>query len=112
LSKFEADVAAAENEKVFGESGELHEGLVGEIGNVFDAGDRGDAGAAADVDENFLAFEEVVYHLELMRSDKTGVAAIEAKVGALIDLFLLAAAEAEDDFVFLGDDFGEIDADV
>ena len=47
-----------------------------------------------------------------MRSDKTRVVPIEAKVGAFIDLFLLAAAETEDDFVFLGNDFCKINADV
>jgi hypothetical protein len=47
-----------------------------------------------------------------MGSDKPGVAAIEAEVGALIHLFLLATAEAEDDFIFLSDDLGEIDGDV
>src|SRR5207245_3859345 len=33
-------------------------------------------------------------------------------VGALVDLSLLAAPEAEDHFIFLGDDFGEIDIDI
>src|SRR5260370_16622759 len=47
-----------------------------------------------------------------MRPNETGVAAMETKVGALIDLFLLAAAKAENDFVFLGNNFCEIDADV
>ncbi len=47
-----------------------------------------------------------------MRAGKMGMAAIEAKVGALVDLFLLATAKTENDFIFLGDNFGEIDADV
>src|SRR5260370_36923475 len=47
-----------------------------------------------------------------MRPNETGVAAMETKVGALIDLFLLAAAKAENDFVFLGNNPRKIDADV
>src|SRR6266852_9723274 len=45
-----------------------------------------------------------------MRADKTGVAAIETQVGALIDLLLLSGAKAKNDFVFLGNDLGEINA--
>src|SRR6266702_6172141 len=47
-----------------------------------------------------------------MRVNKSGVAAMEAEVGAPVDLLLLAAAKTENDFIFLSDNFGEIDADV
>src|SRR5260370_29883581 len=47
-----------------------------------------------------------------MRADKTGVAAIQTQVGALIDLLLLSGAKAKNDFVFLGNDLGEINAHV
>src|SRR5258708_12727560 len=40
------------------------------------------------------------------------MAGIEAKIGALVNLPLLAAAKTENDFVFLSNNFGEIDADV
>jgi hypothetical protein len=56
LPKFEANVTTSENEEVFGESGELHNGLVGEIGGGIEAGDGRYAWAAAGVDEDFLAF--------------------------------------------------------
>src|SRR5207249_9844099 len=46
-----------------------------------------------------------------MRANKSGVATMEAKVGAVVDLFLLATAKTEDHFVFLRDNFGQIDAD-
>src|SRR5260370_2141737 len=47
-----------------------------------------------------------------MCAGKTGVAAIQTQIGALIDLLLLSAAKAEDDFVFLGNDLGKINAHV
>src|SRR6266436_4496297 len=47
-----------------------------------------------------------------MRADKTGMAAMESKMGALIDLLLLSGAKAKNDFVFLGNDLGEINAHV
>src|SRR6266849_8437075 len=45
-----------------------------------------------------------------MRADKTGVAAMGSKIGALIDLLLLSGAKAKNDFVFLGNYLGEINA--
>src|SRR5258708_511601 len=47
-----------------------------------------------------------------MRADKTGMAAMESKMGALIDLLLLSGAKAKNDFVFLANDLGEINAHV
>src|SRR6266702_6405837 len=47
-----------------------------------------------------------------MRANKSGVAAMEAEVGAPVDLLLLAAAKTENDFIFLSDNFGEINVDV
>ena len=112
LSKFEADIATAEDEEMFGNGSELHDGFVGEIGNGIQAGERGNVWAAAGVDEDFFAFEQIVSNSELMRANKTCAATIEAKIGAFVDLFLLVAAKAEDDFVLLSDDFGEINADI
>jgi hypothetical protein len=109
LSEFKADVAAAENEQVIGNGSELHDGLVGEIRDIFEAGNRWNVWVAAGVDEDFFTFEEIIANLELMRGQKTCGCTIEAEAGALIHLLLLAGAKAENDFVFLGDDFGEID---
>src|SRR5205814_8384185 len=53
LSKFQADVATAENEEMLGESHELHSGLVGEIRDSIEARDRRSGRAAASVDEDF-----------------------------------------------------------
>src|SRR5256885_16121960 len=112
LSKFQADIAGAENEEMFGENRELHDGLIGEIRDGIQAGDRGNVRAATGVDENLFAFEQVIAYLELMGANKTGVAAMETKVGAFVDLLLLAAAKTENHFLLLGNDFCEIDADV
>src|SRR6267378_6129741 len=112
LSKFEADVAAAEDQEMFGNGGEPHNGFVGEIGHGFEAENQWDIRAATGVDENPFAFEEILADFELMRGDKTRVAAMKAKFGAFVYLFLLAATETQDDFVFLSDNFGEINADV
>src|SRR5882672_2849998 len=112
LAEFEADVATAEDQEMFGNGGEPHDGFVGEIGNGFETENQWDTRTATGVDENPFAFEGILADLELMRRDKTRVAAIKAKFGALVYLFLLAATEAQDHLVFLSDDFGEIDADV
>src|SRR5256885_16970675 len=97
---------------MFGENRELHDGLIGEIRDGIQAGDRGNVRAATGVDENLFAFEQVIAYLELMGANKTGVAAMETKVGAFVDLLLLAAAKTENHFLLLGNDFCEIDADV
>ncbi len=47
-----------------------------------------------------------------MRGDEACLTTIQTKVGALVDLPLQVAAKTENDFVFLSDDFGEIDADI
>jgi len=86
---------------MLGESHELHSGLVGEIRDSIEARDRRSGRAAASVDEDFFAFGQIISDLELMRGNKTSMAVIEAKVGALVDLFLPTAAKAENDFVFL-----------
>ena len=112
LSKFHANVATAENEEMLRQSGELHNGFVGEKWRVIETRDRRNTRAAAGIDENFLAFESVITNLELMGANKAGMAAMEPKVRAFVYLFLLAAAKTEHDFIFLGDDFGEINADV
>src|SRR5260370_11870135 len=95
-----------------GKSRELHDGLVREIRDGVQAGNRRNVGAAAGVDENLFAFEQCVSNLKLMRGNKTGVASMETKVSALVDLFLRAAAKTENDFVFLSNNPGEIDADI
>src|SRR5438552_1640072 len=95
-----------------GKNRELHSGFVGEIGDGVEAGQCRNRRAAAGIDENFFAFEQFVTDLKLMRANKSGVATMEAKVRALVDLLLLATAKAEDHFVFLHDNFGEIDADI
>src|SRR2546430_17636352 len=95
-----------------GERHVLHSGLVGEIRGSIEARDRRSGRAAASVDEDFFAFGQIISDLELMRGNKTSMAVIEAKVGALVDLFLPTAAKAENDFVFLRNNFGEIDADI
>ena len=110
LAKFEADVAASEDEKVIGNSGELHERFVGQVRHAIETGNRRNAGAAADIDENFFAFEQFGADLELVRGNETRVVTIKPQVGALIHLLLPAAAKAKDDFVLLSDDFGEVDA--
>src|SRR5882762_1432658 len=112
LSEFEADVATAEDQEMFGNSSEPHDGFVGDIGNGFEAENQWDTRAATGVDENLFTFERIFADLELVRGDKTRVAAMKAKFGALVYLFLLSGAEAPDDFVFLGDNFGEINGDV
>src|SRR5437870_6855451 len=112
LSKFEPDVTATEDQEVFGNGSEPHDGFVGEIGNGFEADNQRDTRAGTGVDENLFAFKGILADLELMCRDKTRVAAIKAKFGALVYLFLLAVTETHDDFVFLGDDFCEIGADV
>src|SRR6266436_1259632 len=43
-----------------------------------------------------------------MRADKTRVSAMKSKVGALIDLLLLSAAKAENDFIFLSNNLRKI----
>src|SRR5256885_5511683 len=95
-----------------GKNRELHSGFVGEIGDGVEAGQCRNRRAAAGIDENFFAFEQCVTDLKLMRANKSGVATMEAKVRALVDLLLLATAKAENDFVFLRHNFGQIDADI
>src|SRR2546429_6690170 len=112
LPKFQADVAGSENQEVFGEGRELHDGFVGEIRDGIQAGDRRNSRMAAGVDENLFAFEQIIANLELMRANKTSVAAMKTKVSAFVDLFLLAAAKTEYHFVLLGNDLGELYADV
>jgi hypothetical protein len=112
LPKFQADVATSENQQMVRQSRELHDGFVGEIRDGIQAGYRRNVWAAAGVDENLFAFEQIIANLELVRANKTGVAAMETKAGALVDLLLLAAAKAENDFVFLSNNLGEIHANV
>src|SRR5206468_6437047 len=83
-----------------------------EIGNALEAENQRDTRTATGVDENPVTFEGILADHELMRGDKTRVAAMKAKFGALVYLFLLAATETQDHFVFLSDDFGKIGADV
>src|SRR6266403_3974426 len=47
-----------------------------------------------------------------MRANKTGMAAVETEVGALVDLLLLTPAKAENHFVLLGNNFRKISADI
>src|SRR5258708_59178 len=97
---------------MFGYGCQLHEGFVGQIRHGNETRNCRDIWTTARIDEKLFAFEQIVSDFELMRVDKTGVAAIETKVGAFVDLFLLTTAKTQNDFIFLGDNFGEIDADV
>ena len=112
LPEFQADVTASENEEVFGKSGELQDGFAREIRDTIEAGDRRNTRAATGVDEDLFALKQVIRNPELMRANKSCVPPMEAKVGTLIDLFLLSTSEVQDDLVFLGNDFGEIGGDV
>src|SRR5204862_6560795 len=60
----------------------------------------------------FFAFKQFAVKLEFMRVNESGVVTMEAKVGAVVDLVLLATAKTEDHFVFLRDNFEQIDADI
>src|SRR5260370_2368255 len=87
-------------------------GIVREIRDGIQSGNRVNVGAAAGVDENVFAFEQVIANLKLMRANKSGAASMETKVSAPVDAFLQAATKTENDFVFLSNNPGEIDADV
>ena len=78
-----------------GKNRELHSGFVGEIGDGVEAGQCRNRRAAAGIDENFFAFEQFVTDLKLMRANKSGVATMEAKFGALVDLFLLLGVSGD-----------------
>jgi hypothetical protein len=112
LAEFEADVTTTEHEQVLRHSCELHDAFVGEIGDGLEAGDLRNRGTTAGIDEDFVAFEQVVADSDLMRRDEPAMTAIEAQSRALLDLVFLAAAKAEYDGVFLRDDLRKVDADV
>ena len=86
--------------------------LGGEVTGGGEAGNVGNAGAAAGVDEDFVAFERFIVHGEGVRAGEARMSAIEMHLGAGGDLLFLALAKAEHPFVLLGDDFGKVHGDV
>src|SRR5262249_28897174 len=111
LPELQADVSGSENKKMLRHFRQLHHGFVGEIGDFVQPGNCRNGGAPAYVDEDFSACNEIVSHLNLLRSDEAGMAPVQLKRRTLLHLVLLTLAEAGDDFIFLRHDGAEIDAD-
>src|SRR5579862_2311023 len=112
LAELKTDVSSTENEKVFGNGGELHNGFVSKVLDVRQARNGRNRGTAAGIDEDFFAFEKIIANSELVGRNELRVASVECQIGAFVDGSLLIATKAEDNFVFLRDDFLKIDADV
>src|SRR5262249_15409014 len=60
LTEFQTDVAAADNDEVFGQKINIHHRGVVEKWYVVNAGKRGNRSAAANVDEDFFGLENLI----------------------------------------------------
>ena len=77
LRKFEADIAAAEHDQMRGQKIDVHHRAVGQIGDLVEARDRWNQGPSAYIDEDLIGPEHLIGDLDLLRSDKPGVALID-----------------------------------
>src|SRR6201993_5029777 len=80
LPEFKPNIAATENEQVFGNFQQFHQRLVREVAGRVDSGDARRNGTRSRVDENFIALEDFVSHLHLLRREKTRDAPVEAEL--------------------------------
>jgi len=105
LREFEADVAAAKNEEVGGNFGELHDGSAVEEGNVRKAWGIGDGGVASGVDKEAIGGEVEFAAFGCADDDgfgagERGHAVDEIEIFRFGDSALVAGAEQVDDIAF------------
>ena len=93
LPEFEPDIAATEDDQVFGNFLQFHQRLIREVAGRVDSGDAWRSGPRSRVDENFIALEDFVSHLQLLRREKARHAPVEAQLRMLVDAALLAIAK-------------------
>src|SRR6187200_2895914 len=77
LRKFEADIAAAEDNQMRGQKIDVHHRAVGQVGNLVETRDRRNQGSSAYIDEDLISPEHLIGDLDLPRSNKSGVALID-----------------------------------
>ncbi len=99
LAKFEADVPAADDQKMLGHGVQFHDGSAVEIRNVLQAFERRHGGAAASVDENFIgskrALRTVLHsNLNRARAREAGFSEQKIEIGSFFDVGLVAVAES------------------
>src|SRR5271169_2703991 len=102
LAKFQADVTAADNEKMFRNGVEFHDGSAVEIRNALQPFERRHGRAAAGVDEKFVGSESALRavlqaDLNGARAGEAGFAEKKIEIGSFFDMGLVAIAEVVDD---------------
>src|ERR1700757_927673 len=81
LPEFKPDIAATKDEQVFGNFQQFHQRLVREVAGRVDSLDARRNGTRSRVDKNFIALENFVSHLHLLRREKTRDAPIKPELG-------------------------------
>src|ERR1700676_1528010 len=102
LAEFKPDVAAADDEKMFGDGVKFHDGRAVEIRNALQTFERRHRGAAPRVDEKFIGGERALRailkaDLNRARASEAGFAKEKIEIGSFFDPSLTAVAESVDD---------------
>jgi hypothetical protein len=109
LAKFETDVTAAQDEQVFRNFLQIHNGDVGEVRHGIEAGNGWNVRIRSGIDEDLFALEDFVSDLHLMRGKETSAAVNEPNVWPALDSFLNGIAKTLDNTILSGDDGREVD---
>ena len=116
LSKLQSDVAAAEDQQVFGDGVEFHDGYVVESRNIVQAMQRRTSGAESGIDENIFGGESAlsaIFRANFNRpwTGKPGIAEDQVEVRRLFDFRPTAVAETVHDVALALANFSQINID-
>ena len=109
LSELEADVAAAEDDQMFGNCLKLHDGFVREVADAIDPREARRIGTSAGVNKNLIAFDRFGADLYLVRRQEPSDAAVQADFRMIVDSVLLAVAKMLNHGILARDNRGKID---
>ena len=99
LAKFQANVAAADDDHMFWRLDQIHDVAVGQVGHVLDAFDGQNQGAGSRVDEDMLAGQFLVVNGDRVGAGKTSSAPQQGDIGTAGGVVLLAIAPFQDELV-------------
>ena len=111
LGELEADVAAPDDDKVFGQGVEGQDRAVGQGRHGIDAGEPGDRGAGADVEEDALGRKASAADRDVARAGEAGVPFDQGDVGGAAEPVALALPRLQHDGVHAGLDPGHVGGD-
>jgi hypothetical protein len=112
LAELKPDVAAADDDEVLGELAQLHQAGVGEIAGLLQPFNLGNQWARAGVDEDPLAFDNVIAHLQRVRAGEACMVKVELQCRPFGHVILLPGAERRDDLLLAFDHSGQVHADI